>query len=76
MDEKSIYKMVDKIMEDGGTLDEQKARESGGREAGTRVKMDARTEPRREPETPMRYQDWLKQQPKSITIGIHKKKKK
>lgn len=78
--DKKIEEAVDK-MTDGGTLDEQhKARQAGGREAGRSVKMDARTEPRDEPEAlnkEREYRRWIAGQSKEgMPIGIKKIKKR
>ena len=79
-DDKTMEGLVDKMME-GGTLDEQhRAREGGDSEAGTRVKMDARTEPRDDPEAlnkEREYRRWIAGQSKEgMPIGIKKIKKR
>ena len=66
-----IDKLVGKIL-DGQGMEEADTYDDRG---GTRQKIDARSEPRDEPEKPMNYRDWLKKQPKPKSIGIHKTKK-
>jgi len=67
-----IDKLVEKILDSEGIEEADTYNDRGG----TRKKIDARTEPKNEPEKPMNYQDWLKKQPKPKGIGIHKNKKK
>lgn len=68
-----IEKIVEKILNSKFIVDEA---DTYGDRGGTRKKIDARTEPRNEPDKPIRYEDWIKKQSKPKTIGIHKTKKK
>ena len=70
-----IEKIVEKILNSKFTIDEGEA-DTYGERGGIRKKIDARTKPRNEPDKPLRYEDWIKSQPKPKTIGIHKTKKK
>jgi hypothetical protein len=73
MENEKINQLIEKIMDSEVTIDEVDSMVPRG---GTRVKIDARTQPRDEPETPIRYEDWLKKQSKPKAIGVHKTKSK
>lgn len=65
---KKINEIIDKIME--SYEDELERNPNVQRMAARRGEQ-----PSREPEKPIRYEDWLKKQPKPKTIGLHKQKK-
>ena len=77
MDEKKIEEIVDKLL-DSRFIKVDEALTIGPR-GSTLDKIDARQgiqhQPYGEPEEPLNYRDWIKQQPKPRTIGMRKMKK-
>jgi hypothetical protein len=71
MKEKNINKLIEKML-DGEPVDEQWQKARGS----TIDKIEARSIPKKEPEKKETYEDWVKKQPKPITIGLRKDKPK
>lgn len=75
MDRKKIDELVDKLLMSRFTDSVEEAMIVAPR-GSTIDKIEARQQPYHEPDKPISYRDWIKQQPKPNTIGMRKMKKK